>query len=151
MYDNDNFSSWLLISSDQTIFLFSILGMYLPRSETERHGMTNGSCPLVLCLQKSCRGFEHLYTFVLGSINDFDTDKKWPLKTFAVRFFGTSAEAERCPFVNTSRAHHTDAILLSRSVSFWKYSFFTFLNFLISCIQGNTFLSLVCLSLPLFP
>jgi len=132
-------------------FEFFILGMYLPRSETERHGMTNGSCSLVLCLQKSCRGFEHSYTFVLGSINYFDTDKKWLLKTFAVRFFGTSAGVERCSFVNTSRARHTDAILLLRSVSFWKYSFFSFLNFLISCIQGNTFLSLVFLSLPLFP
>ena len=118
--------------------------------------MTNGSFPLVFCFQKSCRGFEHLYTFVLGSVNDSDTDKKWLLKTFAVRFFGTPAGVERCPFVNTSRARHTDAILLSRSMSFWKYSFSVFsqdflLYFLISCIQGNTFLSLVCLSMPLFP
>ena len=129
---------------------FSSLNMYLPSSETERYGMTNGSFPLVFCLQKSCRGF-----FVLGSINDSDTDRKWLLKTFAVRFFGMSAEVERCPFVNTFRARHTDAILLSRSMSFWKYSFFAFLTrlfyFFISCIQGNIFLSLVCLSLPLFP
>ena len=60
---------------DQTIY-FSSLDMYLPSSETERYGMTNGSCPLVLCLQKSCRGFEHSYTFVLGPINDSDTDRK---------------------------------------------------------------------------
>ena len=53
MYGNDNFSSWLLIPSR--------LDMYLPSSETERYGMTNGSCPLVFCLQKSCRGFEHSY------------------------------------------------------------------------------------------
>ena len=54
----------------------SSLDIYLPSSETERYGMTNGSCPLVFCLQKSCRGFEHSYTFVLGSINDSDTDRK---------------------------------------------------------------------------
>ena len=90
--------------------------------------MINGSCPLVFCFQKSCRGFEHSYTFVLGSVNDSDTDKKWLLKTFAVRFFGTSAGVERCPFVNTSRARHTDAILLPRSMSFWKYSFAAFLT-----------------------
>ena len=157
MYGNDNFSSWLLTPSRPDDFLFSSLDMYLPSSETERYGITNGSCPLVLCLQNSCRGFEHSYTFVLGSINDSDTDRKWLLKTFAVRFFGMSAEVERCPFVNTFRARHTDAILLSRSMSFWKYSFFVvaFLTrlfyFFISCIQGNIFLSLVCLSLPLFP
>ena len=40
----------------------------------KRYGMTNGTCPLVFCLQKSCRGFEHSYTF--GSINDSDTDRK---------------------------------------------------------------------------
>ena len=39
----------------------SSLDIYLPSSETERYGMTNGSCPLVFCLQKSCRGFEHSY------------------------------------------------------------------------------------------
>jgi len=117
--------------------------------------MTNGSCLLVFSLQKSCRGFEHSYTFVLGSVTDSDTDKKWLLKTFAVRFFGTSAEVERCPFVNTSRARHTDAILLSRSMSFWKYYFLAFLTrfslyFLISCIQiffFFFFLSLFSLSL----
>ena len=141
---------------DQTIF-FSSLDMYLPSSETERYGITNGSCPLVFCLQKSCRGFEHWYTFVLGSINDSHTDRKWLLKTFAVRFFRMSPEVERCPFVNTFRARHTDAVLLSRSMSFWKFFFFFFfsqdvlLNFLISCIQGKIFLSLVSLSLPLFP
>ena len=144
-----------LYHPDQTIFLFSSLDIYLPSSETDRYGMTNGPCPLVFCLQKSCRGFEHSYTFVLGSVNDSNTDRK--LKTFAVRFFGMSAEVERCPFVNTFRARHTDAILLSRSMSFWKYSFLDFLTilfllyFFISCIQGNIFLSLVCLSLPLFP
>ena len=104
----------------------SSLDMYLPSSETERYGMTNGSCPLVFCLQISCRGFEHSYTFVLGSINDSNTHRKWLLKTFAVWFFGMSAEVERCPFVNTFRARHTDAILLSRSMSFWKYSFWLF-------------------------
>ena len=50
------------------------------------------------------------------------------MKTFAVRFFGMSAEVERCIFVDTLRARHTDAILLSRSISFWKYSFFAFLT-----------------------
>ena len=66
-----------LYHPDQTIFvLFSSLDMYLPSSETERYGITDGSCPLVFCLQKSCRGFEHSYTFVLGSINDSDTDRK---------------------------------------------------------------------------
>ena len=42
----------------------SSLDMYLASSETERYGMTNGSCPLVFCLRKSCRGFEYSYTFV---------------------------------------------------------------------------------------
>ena len=72
MYGNDNFSSWLLIPSIPDEFWFSSLDIYLPSSETEKYGMTNGSCPLVFCLQKSCRGFEHSYTFVLGSINDSD-------------------------------------------------------------------------------
>ena len=130
--------------------------MYLPSSETERYGITNGSCPVVFCLQKSCRGFEHSYTFVLGSINDSDTDRKWLLKTFAVRLFGMSAEVERCPFVSTFRARHIDAILLSRSMSFWKYSFFAFLTrfftlFLIFLYSGKHF-SLFSLSLcALFP
>ena len=75
MYDNDKFSSWLLIPSRPEEF-FSSLDMYLPSSETERYRITNGSCPLVFCLQKSCRGFEHSYTFVLGSINDSETDRK---------------------------------------------------------------------------
>ena len=118
--------------------------MYLPSFETESYGITNGSCPLVFCLQKSCRGFEHSYTFVLGSINDSDTDRKWSLKTFAVRFFRISSEIERCPFVNTFRARHTDAILLSRSMSFWKYSFLAFLTrvftlFLNFLYSGNYF------------
>ena len=86
--------------------------------------MRSGSCPLGFCLQKSWRGFEHSYTVVLGSVNDSDAHRKCLLKTFAVRFFRTSADVERCPFVNTSKARHTDAILLSRSISFWKYSFF---------------------------
>ena len=155
MYGNDNFSSWFLIPSRTDDCLFSSLDMYLPSSETERYGITNRSCALVLCLQKSCRGFEHSYTFVLGSINDSDTDRKWLLKTFAVRFCGMSAEVERCPFVNTFRARHTDAILLSRSMSLEVFFFGLFsqdclLNFLISCIQGNIFLTLVCLSLPFF-
>ena len=88
MSGNDNLSSWVLIPSRPDDFLFSNHAMYLPSSETERYGMTNGSCPLVFCLQKSCRGFEHSYTFVLGSINDTDTGRKLLLKTFAVRFFG---------------------------------------------------------------
>ena len=80
--------------------------------------MTNGSCSLVFCLQKSCSGFEHSVTVILGSINDAGTGRKLLLKIFAVRFFGTSAEVERCPVVNTSKARHTDAILLSRSMRF---------------------------------
>ena len=144
MYGNDNFSSWLLIPSRPDDFLFSSLDMYLPSSETERYGITNGSCPLVFCLQKSCRGFEHSYTFVLGFINDSDTDRKWLLKTFAVRFFGMSAEIERCPFVNTFRTRHTDAILLSRCMSFRKYYFLAFLTrvftlFLNFLYSGNYF------------
>ena len=75
MYCNDNFNSWLLILS-RTDEFFSSLDMYLPSSETERYMVTNGSCQLVLRLQKSCRRFEHSYTFVLGSINDSDTDRK---------------------------------------------------------------------------
>ena len=148
MYGNDNFSSWLLIPSRPDEFLFSSLDMYLPSSETERYGMTNGSCPLVFCLQKSCRGFEHSYTFVLGSINDFDTDKKWLLKTFAVRFFGTSAEVERCPFV-THLEHATQMLYCYHAL--WAFGSILFgglfsqdvlLYFWIPCIQGNTFLSL---------
>ena len=77
MYGNDNFSSWLLIPSRPDDFFFSSLDMYLPSSETERYGMTNGSCPLVVVfLQKSCRGFDHSHTFVLGFVNDSDTDRK---------------------------------------------------------------------------
>ena len=67
MYGNDNFSSWLLIiiPSRPVDFLFSSFDMYLPSSETERYGITNGSCPLVfLCVQKSCRGFEHSYIYI---------------------------------------------------------------------------------------
>ena len=85
MYGNGDFSSWLLIPSRPDDFLFSSLDIYLPSSETERYGMTNGSCPLIFCLQKSCRGFEHSYRFVLDSLNDSDTDRKLLLKTFAVR------------------------------------------------------------------
>ena len=61
---------------DQMIFLFSSFDMYLPSSKTERYGMTNGSCSLVFCLQKSCSGFEHSLTVVLGSINDSGTGRK---------------------------------------------------------------------------
>ena len=68
MYSNDNFSSWLLIPSRPDDFLFSSLDMCLPSSETERYGITNGSCPLVFILLKSCRGFQHSCIFVLGSI-----------------------------------------------------------------------------------
>ena len=150
---------------DQTIFCFpaSICICLVPKRRDI--GWQMGLAPLVFCLQKSCRGFEHSYTFVLSSVNDSDTDSKWLLKTFAVWFFGMSAEVERCPFVNTFRARHTDAILLLCSVSFWILFFFwggeggggglfsqdCLLYFLIFCIQGNIFLSLVCLSLPLFP
>ena len=113
MYGNDNFSSWLLTPSRPHESVFSSFDMYLLSSDTERYGMTNGSYPLVLCLQKSCRRFEHSYTVVRGSINNFATDRKWLLKTSAVRFFGTSAEAERCHFVNTPWARHTCYIVIS--------------------------------------
>ena len=76
MYGNDNFSTWLLIPSRPDDYLLSSLDMYLPSSETERCGMTNGSCPLVFCLQKSFRGFEHAYAFILGPINDSDIERK---------------------------------------------------------------------------
>ena len=34
-------------------------------------------CVVCVCVcAESCRGFEHSYTFVLGSINDSDTDRK---------------------------------------------------------------------------
>ena len=80
MYGNDNFSSWLLIPSrPDDFFLFSSLDMYLPSSKTERYGITNGSCQLVFCSQKSCSGFEHSYTFGLGCINVSDTDYWKPL------------------------------------------------------------------------
>ena len=59
MYDNDKFSSWLLIPFRPDDFLFSRFHMYLAGSKTERYGITNASCPLVFGLQKSCRGFEH--------------------------------------------------------------------------------------------
>ena len=65
-----------LYHPDQTMFLFSSLDMHLPISETDRYGITNGSCPLVFCLMKSCRELEHSYTFVFGSVNDSDTDRK---------------------------------------------------------------------------
>ena len=117
-----------LYHPDQKIFLFSRFDVYLLSSKTVRYGMRNGSCPLVFCLQKSCGRVEHSYTLVLGSINDSDTDRRWLLEIFAVRCFGTSAEVERCPFVNTSRARHTDAILLSRFMSFWEYSFCGFFH-----------------------
>ena len=42
MYGNDHFSSWLLIPSRPDDFLLSSLDMYLPSSETERYGITNG-------------------------------------------------------------------------------------------------------------
>jgi len=109
---------------------------------------------LVFCLHKSCRGFKHSYTFAFGSINDSDTGRKWLLKTFAVRFFGTSAEEERCPFVNTSKARHIDVILWSRSMSFWMYSFFGFfhkilLTLFLNFLHSRKHFSLFSLSLPL--
>ena len=86
MYGNENFSNWLLIPSRPDDFIFfslSSFDIYLPSSKTERHGIANGSCLLVLCLQKSCKRFEHSYTVVRGSVNDSATDRKWLLKTFA--------------------------------------------------------------------
>ena len=68
--------------------LFSSPDMYLPSSETERYGITNGSCPLVFCLQKSFRGYEHSYTIVLGSINDSDTDRNDYSKHFQLDLSG---------------------------------------------------------------
>ena len=47
------------------------------------------------------------------------------IQTFPVRVFGTSAEVERGPFVNTPRARHTYAILLS---AFGSIRFFVFLT-----------------------
>ena len=67
-----------LYHPDQTIFIFTFQLQYirLPSYETERNGMTNGPCPLVFaCLQKSCRRFEHTYTIVHGSVNDFAIDR----------------------------------------------------------------------------
>ena len=58
-----NLSNWLLIPSRLDGVLFSSFNIYLLNSETEvNYGMTNGSCQLVLCLQKSCQKFEHLNT-----------------------------------------------------------------------------------------
>ena len=82
------------------------------------------------------------------------------MEIFAVRCFGTSAEVERCPFVNTFRARHTDAILLSRSMSFWKYSssffvcgffhkIFYFFYFFIYFLCSRKHFSLFSLSLSL--
>ena len=84
--------SGCLYHPDQTIF-------FLPPSmssfEMERYGMTNGSCPLVFCLQKPCRRFKYSLTVVRGSKNKSATDRKYLLKPFAVGFFGTSRERER--------------------------------------------------------
>ena len=111
----------------QTFFSMHKLKTYV--SESIMYGNDN-FCNCLLIPSRpdyfSFFGFEHLYTFALGSINNSDTDRKWLLKTFAVRFFGMSAEVERCPFVNTFRARHTDAILLSRSMNFWKFLFWLF-------------------------
>ena len=136
-YGSDNFSNWLLIPSRPDDLFFSSFDMYLSSSEAERYGMRNGSCQLDFCLQKSWTGFEHSYTVVRGSVNDSNADRKCLLKTFAVRFLITSADVERCSFVNTSKARHTDAILLSRSISsfgsilFWYFSQYFLLYFLI--------------------
>ena len=67
----------------------------MPSFEMERYGMTNGSCPLVLCLQKPRRRFKHSYTVVRGSNNKSTTDRKLLLKPFAIGFFGTSRERTR--------------------------------------------------------
>ena len=63
MYANANFSSWLLIPSRLDDFLFSSLDMYLPSSETERYGITNGSCPLVFARRKGIRNADQALSF----------------------------------------------------------------------------------------
>ena len=106
--------------------------------------MRNGSCPLVfLCLFAEIVWKIQTLTYSC-SINDFATDRKSLLTTSAVTFFGRSAEVERCPFVNTSRARHTDAILLSRSVSLWKYSFFYFSHKIVHVISYFLFCFAYC-------
>ena len=76
MYGNDNFSSWLLIPSRPDDF-FSSLDMYLLSSEMERHGITNGSCPLVFCLQKSVEDLSthiHLFLVLLMTLTQTGND-----------------------------------------------------------------------------
>ena len=67
MCGNDNFSSWLLIPSRPDDFLFSSLDMYLPSSETERYGMTNGSYPLVVvfCINHVEDLSTHIHLFLV--------------------------------------------------------------------------------------
>ena len=84
-----------------------------------------------------------------GSVSDSATDKKYLLKTFAVRFSGTSAEVERCPFLNTSKAHHIydnySAIMLKDLLELFLFCFsHKTVNF-ISCIQGKNYLQFVSL------
>ena len=96
----------------------------------------------------------HNYTVVLSSVNESDTDGKCLLKTSAVRFFGTLAEVELCPFVSTSGARHTYVIIIIMLSELSVVFFFGFsqLYFLILfCFQGNIFsLFSLSLSLPLF-
>ena len=79
---------------------------------------------------------------------------KWLLKTFAVRFFRMLAEVERCPFVNTSRARRQRRYIITHNELLEVFPFcfsHGIFNFIFVCVQGNIFLSLVCLSLPSFP
>ena len=67
-----------LYHPDQTIFCFpaSICISLVPK----RRDLWDDKwvLPAIFCFcfvfQKSCRGFEHSYTVVLGSVNDSDTD-----------------------------------------------------------------------------
>ena len=70
MYGNDNLNNWLPSPSRPDMFLFSTFDIYLPSSETETYGMTNGSCPRVLCWQQLCRRFEYSSIVVRGSVTD---------------------------------------------------------------------------------
>ena len=67
MYGNDNFSSWLLTPSRPDVFLLSSLDMYLPSSETERYGTTNGSCPhfLFVCRNHVEDLSTHIHLFLV--------------------------------------------------------------------------------------
>ena len=75
IYVSESVMYWLLIPSIPDDFPSSF-DIYLPSSETERYGITNGSSPPVFCLPKSCRRFEYSYTVVCGSVNDSDIGRK---------------------------------------------------------------------------